>query len=96
MDNHVPRKPKKPEEKSEDKKRKGSSKRDGDPHKTKKSAKFCALCDKHGIAKMTYNTEYCRKYDKNCTFKKDFKKATVKSKNPTVSLIRQLQIISRK
>ena len=54
--------------------RKGSSKRDGDPRKTKKSSKFFALCDKHGGAKMTHNTGDCRKYDKNGTFKKDFKK----------------------
>ena len=31
---------------------------------------------------MTHNTGDCRKYDKNCTFKKDFKKITVKSEKP--------------
>ena len=82
MDNHFPRKPEKSEEKSGDKKRKGSSKQDGDPRKMKKSAKFCALCDKHGGAKTTHNTGDCRKYDKHCTFEKDFKKDTFKSKKP--------------
>ena len=82
MDTHVPRKPKKLGKKSRDKKRKGSSKRDRDPCKTKKSAKFFALCDKHGGAKTTHNTGDCRKYDKNGTFKKDFKKATIESEKP--------------
>ena len=60
MDTHVPRKPKKLAEKSRDIKKKGSSKQDGNPPKTKKSAKLCALCDKHGRAKTTHNTGHCK------------------------------------
>jgi len=82
MDVHVPRTPKKSAEKSGYNKRKGSSKQDGNPRNTKKSSRFCALCEKHGRAKTTHNTGDCRKYEKNSTFKKSFKKVNVKTEKP--------------
>ena len=98
MDIHVPRKSKKLEEKSGNRKRKGSPKDDGLLRKRKKSSKYCALCAKHGGAKTTHNTGDCRKCEKDGTFKKAFKPPKGKSaeKNSTTSLLRQWKKISRK
>ena len=46
----------------------------GDGNPKKKNSKYCALCEKHSGAKMTHNTEDCRNYKKDATFKKGFRK----------------------
>ena len=42
------------------------------PKKSRKEAKHCALCKKHGGARNTHNTGDCRKYEKDDTPKKAF------------------------
>jgi hypothetical protein len=42
------------------------------PKKSRKEAKHCALCKKHGDAQNTHNTGDCRKYEKDGTLKKAF------------------------
>jgi hypothetical protein len=42
------------------------------PKKSRKEAKHCALCKKHGGAQNAHNMGDCRKYEKNGTPKKAF------------------------
>ncbi len=42
------------------------------PKKSRKDAKHCALCKKHGGAQNTHNTGYCKKYNSDGTPKKSF------------------------
>ena len=74
MDNQVPWNTEKSVEKSGNRmgKKKVSFKEDGLPRKRKHSSKYCALCEKHGGAKITHNTGDCRKYEKDRVFKKTF------------------------
>ncbi len=42
------------------------------PKKSRKEAKQCALCKKHGGAQNTHNTGDCKKYNSDGTLKKGF------------------------
>jgi hypothetical protein len=42
------------------------------PKKSRKEAKHCALCKKHGDAQNTHNMRDCRKYGKDGTLKRAF------------------------
>ena len=46
--------------------------RDRVPKKSRKEAKHCALCKKHGGTQNTHNTGDCKKYNSDGTPKKGF------------------------
>ena len=53
------------------------------PKKSRKEAKHCALCKKHGGAQNTHNTGDCRKYEKDGTPKRAFAgKGAQQQRNP--------------
>ncbi len=60
---------------------------DGTPKKSRKEAKHCALCNKHGDTQNTHNTGNCKKYDSDGTPKKGFaeKSAQCNSHNGSTS-----------
>ena len=49
------------------------------PKKRKRSSRHCALCAKHGGAKLTHDTVDCQRYEKDGTPKKTFKSQKGKS-----------------
>ena len=55
-------------------KRKGSSSADRIPRKKRKTEKHCVLCQKHGGASNTHNTNECRQYEKDGTSKSGWDK----------------------
>ena len=55
-------------------KRKGNSSADRIPKKKKKTEKHCVLCQKHGGASNTHNTNECRRYEKDGTAKSGWDK----------------------
>ena len=64
------------------KKRKGKFKDERVPKKNR-TGKSCELCKKHGGAHMTHNTADCKRYSKDGSEKKGFKKKPYKQSEPT-------------
>ena len=56
-----------------------SKKEERIPKKIRTSTKSCALCNKHGGAHTTHNTEICRRYKKDGTLRKGFNKMKMPS-----------------
>ena len=80
MDSQVPRKAEKVADSGNGKgKNKVNSKDDKNPKKRKRSSRHCALCAKHGGAKLTHNTVDCQRYKKDRVPKKTFKSQKGKS-----------------
>jgi hypothetical protein len=53
------------------------------PKKSRKEAKHCALCKKHGGTQNAHNTGECRKYEKDGTLKRAFTgKSAQQQRNP--------------
>ena len=95
MDAHVPRKPEKLAEKSEENKRKSSSKQDGNPCKTKKSTHRLYVINMAEPKQPTI-LGIVGNMIKMVLLRWLSRKPLLNPRNPTVSLIRRLQIIFRK
>jgi hypothetical protein len=52
------------------------------PKKSRKEAKHCALCKKHGGTQNTHNTGGCHKYEKDGTPKRAFAGKSAQQRNP--------------
>ena len=69
-----PGKPSGDGKKGSDGKRKVSFQDEKVPRKKSRTGKYCDLCKKHGGAHMSHNTADCKKYGKDGSLKKGFKK----------------------
>ena len=69
-----PGKPGENGKKGSDGKRKVSFQDEKVPRKKSRTGKYCDLCKKHGGAHMSHNTADCKKYSKDGSLKKGFKK----------------------
>ena len=69
-----PGKPSENGKKGSDGKRKVSFQDEKVPRKKSRTGKYCDLCKKHGGAHMSHNTADCKKYSKDGSLKKGFKK----------------------